>query len=162
MKYFLTILVFFCVASHCLAQDAPQVQGNSVTECIVYFVDNIKKAEKSDDDKIRDGIEIGRFLPHLGGEGTLTLKRFRVGKLKLFVFASVFYEDDLSVGDSLTDAMTMSLGITRSSSKIPKSYIATSDMQIEYRKDFNAANLDVSVNQGAKYSSVRLRCERNN
>lgn len=159
MKYLLTILSFFYLVPHCLAQDTPQIKGDPVTECIVFFVDDVKKAVKSDDDKLSEGLEIGRFSPRFGGEGTFTSKRFRVDKLNLFVFAGVNYEDDLLVNGSLTDAMTMSLGTTGSASKTPKSWITSSDMQIEYREDFNAANLDVTVNRGIKYSAVRFRCE---
>jgi hypothetical protein len=136
------------------------VQAKPVTECIVYFVDDVKKALKSDDDRLQEGVEIGRFSPFFGGEGSFTRKRFRVSKLNLYVFAAVSYDDDLMVGDFLEEAMTLGLSITRSSSENPTSWIASSEMQVEYREDFNAANLDVLANRGVKNSAIRMRCQK--
>jgi hypothetical protein len=157
MKYYLTTIFLLHTVSACLGQDTTQAQNDPVTECILYFVDDAKKAQETGDDKMT---EVGRFLPRFGGEGTFSFKRFRIPKTKLFVFGSVNYEDDLKFDDSLHDAMTIGVRVTRSASQNPKSWIAGAEMQIEYTNNFNAANLDILVNRQGKYSAVRMSCQR--
>jgi hypothetical protein len=160
MKYILAILIFPYSSSQFLAQDTPQVKADPVTECVVNFVDDIEKAEKSDDAKLSEGLEVGRFIPTFGGEGTLTIKRFRVGKSNLYVFASVLYEDDLWYDDIPHDAMTLKLSITNSSKEEPKFWLAFSGMQIDYREDFGAANIFAFVNRKGKNSLISMNCQR--
>lgn len=164
MKYFLTILILLYSSLQCVAQDAPQVKADPVTECIVYFIDDTEKAAKSDDDELSEGMEVGRFLPTPGGEGTLTVRRFRVGKSNLYIFASVFYEDDLFYDDILHDAMTLALSITTSTNKNadknPKLRLAFTGMQIDDREDFGAANLYALVKRKGKDSAISMNCQR--
>ena len=164
MKYFLTILIFLCSSFQCAAQDTAQVETEPATECVIHFVDDINKAAKSDDDEFSEGIEVGRFFPTPGGEGTLTVKRFRVGRLNLYIFASVFYEDDLFYDDTLHDAMTVNISITNSANKNPnknsKLWLAFAGMQIDDREDFGASNLYVLVKRKGKDSAIHMNCQR--
>lgn len=164
MKYFLIVFALIYAGSQCLAQDISQEKPDPVTECIVYFVNDAVKAEELDDDELLQGVEVGRFLPTFGGEGTLTVKRFRVGKSNLYIFASVLYEDDLFFDDTLHDAMTLKISITNSASENPKpkSWLAFSTMQIEYREDFGAANLSAIINRRGKISAINMECQRKN
>lgn len=162
MKYLLIVLVLFCFNFQFFAQIVLQKQSDPVTECVVYFIDDVEKAEKLDDDKLLEGVEVGRFLPTFGGEGTLTVKRFRVGKSNLYIFASVFYEDDLFYDDILHDAMTLQISITNSASENPKpkSWLAFSGMQTDYRDDFGAANVSAIINRKGKISGINMHCQR--
>ncbi|HRI05107.1 MAG TPA: hypothetical protein PLL77_15325 [Pyrinomonadaceae bacterium] len=160
MKYVLIIFIFLYLSSQCLAQGKPQVKAAPVTECIVNFVDDIERAAKSADKKLSKGMEVGRFTPTYGGEGTLTVKRFRVGKLDLYIFASVLYEDDLWYDEIPHDAMTLKVSITDSANENPKLWLAFSGMQIDDREDFGAANIFALVNRKDKTSLITMNCQR--
>ena len=161
MKCLLIVLALIYGSLQCLAQDVAQVKADPVTECVVYFVDDVIKAEELDDDDLLQGVEVGRFLPTLGGEGTLTLKRFRVGKSNLYIFASVAYEDDLEYNDMFHNAMTLKISITKSAieNPKPKSWLAFSTMQIEHKEEFGAANLSAFVNQRGRISAAHMECQ---
>ena len=162
MKYFLIVFALIYAGSQCLAQNISQEKPDPVTGCVVYFVDDVEKAEELDDDELLQGVEVGRFLPTYGGEGTLTVKRFRVGKSNLYIFASVLYEDDLWYDNIPHDAMTLKISITKSASENPKpkSWLAFSTMQIDDREDFGAANLSAIINQRGKISAINMECQR--
>ena len=156
MKYVLTIFIFLSLSSQCLAQGKPQVKADPVTECTVNFVYDIEKAAKSDD----KGMEVGRFTPTYGGEGTHTVKRFRVGKLNFYIFASVLYEDDLWYDGIPHDAMTLELSITKSAKENPRLWLAYSGMQIDDREDFGAAKISTLVKRKSRNSLITMNCQR--
>lgn len=162
MKYILTLLFISCFTSFCFGQDVrvtPEREDAFPNiECTVHWVEDAKKVAKSDDDKISEGVEVGKFSPLPPIEGSNTVKRFRLGRSNLFAFAYIHYDDDMSIGDDLLEAMLMSIGVTASRSREPRSWIAESTMQVEYKRDFRAANVALTISRGLKSSQVLLNC----
>jgi hypothetical protein len=158
MKSFFIFLVILNATFNCKAQDDLPIRETQ-DKCIVFLVDDVVKADKLDDDNLLQGKEIGRFFAS-GGEGTLIEKRFRLGKSRLFVFASAFYEDDLFYDNIPHDAITFRLAVTRSAKENIKFTIALSLTQIEEKDDYGAVITSVLVNQKGKQSAVRMECQR--
>lgn len=159
MKVCIVFLFSLILVLDCQAQEKKQEDSNLEDECIVYFIDNMNKHRPSDDDDKQYGTEVGRFFAG-GGEGSLHLRRFRLKKQKLFIFASAFYEDDLWYGGIPHDAVTLKLSITKSGNKDTKDWLAFSGTQFEYRADFGAAHTYLLFRLNKKTSFITMKCQR--
>jgi len=162
------VLLILAISFSCLAQDKvkeKEEKKDRREKCTVYFVEDSKQFEKDaedaiDDDKFLKKYELGSFFA-TGGEGSLIIEEFPQTKTKLFVIASVFYEDDLFYDDILHDAITLKISVSKSKS-VTGPFLSFGAAQAEYTRYFGAAKVTTLFEYKGRTNAAWMECKNLN
>lgn len=168
MKHLLVLFIVFTVTLQCAAQSGAKKdveEKDRRDECVVYFFEDAKildELEEDEDDEVenRGSFEIGRFFG-TGREGNNVVKKFPRTKSKLYVVASVHYDDDLFYGEYLRDAMTLNLSAALTGN-VKGPFLAFSSAQVEHNNYFGAANTSLLFSYKGKQKIVHMECKNLN
>lgn len=104
--------------------------------------------------------EIGKFETAKIGEGREIRKIFRINNSKFFAIASVFYDDDKELNDTLTDTITITLVVSRTKKLRLPSTISVGKTQIQYDENFTDINVETMAHYGNKLFDFSMRCSK--
>ena len=102
--------------------------------------------------------ELGRFTPD-NSESGFTQKRFRIPQSQLFVFANVYYDDNMLYDGYLHDAITITLVVSRNKKLSSLSTISVATIHAQY-EDFAQVSVIVLARSGSKLFDAQMICRR--
>jgi hypothetical protein len=155
MQIFSAVFLIFFLCASIVCQEQTKVSD----ECVVSVVTYPNAASLNSEEYEGKAKEIGKFETTVY-EGELTEKRFRIPGSKLFVSATVLYDDNIYFDNQLHDAMNITLAVSQSRKFSLSSSISVATTQIQYDKYFNQVSIVVLARTGNKWFDVSMKCSK--
>ncbi len=149
------LIILLATIGFCQAQAKALEVSN---ECVIseYLIVKYPKSEEAES----HSKEIGRFKVGNIGEGKEVLKTFNIPNSKLFIVASVFYDDDMYFNNTFNEALTITLVVSRSRKLTLSSTVSVGKTQVQYDENFKEINVETVSRNGNKLFDISMKCNR--